>query len=878
MATASVVSKLDLATSTPSGAIVELIQNVFNETEELVDSEGCNILEEHLLFPEKLSICAYNLTALTKSLKKAGLDQDNAKLEQPFNAEFRNAFFFVFRKSYFYYNDIEGYLVSDAAKGDAYTEGWLRYKSKLIRSFDSPLLFGEEAGGVTVAQIYQPLRAYWEESKEEKNDLFDEVGVKKVQSVHMNFIELLIEDWLSSYDGKDRIRLISGGPGSGKSTFMKYLAAKMAQTDGWFPVFVPLQRIRGSGPLEYRIEQYFRLENGDSFGSQISPLMGFGNMAGRWLIIFDGLDELAKDGLGAENAAQEFASSLAEWLGRLPNSVQINFVVSGRAPAMQDARRRLSLLGKGTFFVQDMAPFNPADVTLPSGIAIKAPDDLQKLDQRGDFWKRYAVVKRINIEVPEALRAKELSDLTKEPLLCHLLILSGYATKDWLVAANNRNTIYAAIFQKIWQRESSKSARSNLLKIGEDCFDALMQCLGLASWQGNGRTGNESVFKNLRSNFLRGDHLEKSESYGLGSLSNIAILFYTKIDETEGRGFEFLHKSFGEYLASRALVTIFVRLLTQLNNKETDLRIQDVLARWFAVASLSRMSRDVYVFVRNEFRLKTTDWHFPRKLMEEAIKLMDRVILEGFPLGDVGAETSFRALSIRQNNAQTNLLAMISACGNVAYPDDLYRKPGDGGWEAGPIKIKNLNGAGLNQVLGRGVASAIQISGNARTRRRLRPLATDIVPLLLDRLSIEGAFVSWFPFAGVSMRFARINRSHFIGVDFNMVDLCQTDLTSINFVQCTLTDVKMSEARISDASFEDCNLSSLDLRKSEITQIAVRESRIDRVLTTIDLPSDCGLSEKNKLHLKNIRESVTGDEGEDSFLNSKGLFTIDLFR
>lgn len=158
-----------------------------------------------------------------------------------------------------------------------------------------------------------------------------------------------------------------------------------------------------------------------------------------WLIIFDGLDELAKEGPGSESAAQDFASALADWRGRT-GSIAVRFIVLGRAPSMQEARRRLGLHGKGTLFVADMVPIRKQEKTgTGRELICEDPKQVMPLDQRVEFWRRWASAKGLSLEPPEAMKVEALADLTKEPLLAYLLIFSGYAGERWHEAAQNRN-------------------------------------------------------------------------------------------------------------------------------------------------------------------------------------------------------------------------------------------------------------------------------------------------------------------------------------------------------------------------------------------------------------------------------------------------------
>jgi hypothetical protein len=92
---------------------------------------------------------------------------------------------------------------------------------------------------------------------------------------------------------------------------------------------------------------------------------------------------------------------------------------------MEVARKRLGLDGQGTLYVADMTPFPKEETTNNGEMVIYDPDKIAKLDQRSEFWVKWAAAKGGSPDAPEAMTTHALSDLTKEPLLAYLLIFSG---------------------------------------------------------------------------------------------------------------------------------------------------------------------------------------------------------------------------------------------------------------------------------------------------------------------------------------------------------------------------------------------------------------------------------------------------------------------
>ncbi|MCK4258966.1 MAG: hypothetical protein KAX49_08310 [Halanaerobiales bacterium] len=53
-------------------------------------------------------------------------------------------------------------------------------------------------------------------------------------------LEKELENWLESSDKKDNLRIISGGPGYGKTSFLKMFAVKQIEKANRKVLFIPL--------------------------------------------------------------------------------------------------------------------------------------------------------------------------------------------------------------------------------------------------------------------------------------------------------------------------------------------------------------------------------------------------------------------------------------------------------------------------------------------------------------------------------------------------------------------------------------------------------------------------------------------------------------
>src|SRR5690606_31034781 len=137
---------------------------------------------------------------------------------------------------------------------------------------------------------------------------------KNIESKSEIIVELESEilEWLNQEDRQDTIRLINGGPGSGKSSFLRIISTKIALETPLKVIFLPLHLISFNKSLDESINNYLSTIAGISFNELFE-------LNEKIVLIFDGLDELASQGEAGENVARDFSNELQRTL-RLHNS------------------------------------------------------------------------------------------------------------------------------------------------------------------------------------------------------------------------------------------------------------------------------------------------------------------------------------------------------------------------------------------------------------------------------------------------------------------------------------------------------------------------------------------------------------------------------
>jgi hypothetical protein len=178
-------------------------------------------------------------------------------------------------------------------------QAWRVYAARLDRQVDEPM-FGESFG---LRQVYVPLRAFYvdEPSRSEGRSAGIEKAEREKERRVAVWLEQEIDAWIAAADKKDSYRVLSGGPGSGKSSFLRMYAARAAREGRIRVLFIPLHQLNVAGSLATAVGDYVRLAEALP-ANPLDPDSG----EERLLLLLDGLDELAMQGrIGAE-AARDF--------------------------------------------------------------------------------------------------------------------------------------------------------------------------------------------------------------------------------------------------------------------------------------------------------------------------------------------------------------------------------------------------------------------------------------------------------------------------------------------------------------------------------------------------------------------------------------------
>ncbi|MEB3310388.1 MAG: ATP-binding protein [Snowella sp.] len=498
------------------------------------------------------------------------------------------------------YQPIEWRIKQLNEKAGETEKAWFNYGSWLQEQVNEKL-FGVE--DFSLRQIYIPLRAYVVREKENQPKHQEKQYERVVMDLHS-----AIRDWLQQEDKRDGLRIICGGPGCGKSSFTKMLAAELAER-GDRVLLIPLHEIDPTQPLENALDQYikkFRITPPNPLKSEHSQ--------NRLLLIFDGLDELAMQGKLATEVARDFLEKVKNDLrGWNQTSLTIQVLISGRELVVQHLGE-----AKDSPQILHLLPYwlSEEDLEKDNYVDEKA---LLEIDQRQNWWRRYGELKQKNYQsLPKELAQIEtLQEITAQPLLNYLVALSYDAGELDFSQNVTLNQIYKDLLHRVYKREWAEIQHPTLkhkdVQITEEQFMQAMAEIAVACWHGNGRTTTVAEIEAHCQHSGIGSVLEVFKTSGSKGVTQLLTAFYFRQQGVQGteRTFEFTHKSFREYLTVQRIITEIEAIEEELgrhrSNPGRGWTEQECLRRWAVLCGAEAMDYYLFDWLLGEMQLRPVE-------------------------------------------------------------------------------------------------------------------------------------------------------------------------------------------------------------------------------------------------------------------------------
>ena len=535
--------------------------------------------------------------------------------------------------------------------------GWLHYRAWLQKQIDEPIFWET----FSLKQIYVPLRGFYEEEEIKATPDTDYHREPSCKRIVIKLQEQL-ETWLEAAKSDDAIRLLTGGPGSGKSSFCKVFAAQQARLEKQV-LYIPLHRLSFSTDLVTAVKTFVQ-HDGFLPENPLEP----SDQDLRLLIIFDGLDELSMQGKIAQEVAHNFINEVREQVKSFnQNKTRLQVLISGRDVVVQSNKNNF----KKPQQIITILPYWVGNSDNFSDV-----DNLLKVDQRHQWWQQYGQAKGKNYaQLPPELSGENLQEITAQPLLNYLIALTFERGEVQFSQETNLNNIYENLLKAVYERGYEKNSPGHraIEGITEKDFVLILMEIALSCWHGNGRTttvieikehcennGLKNLLKNFQDSF-------KSDSQG--SITRLLTAFYFR-ESGDLRGsektFEFTHKSFGEYLTARRIVDrvkqIHKKLQDSENDYDNDYDPRQALIAWATLCGPTAIDEYLFSFVVNQMQLQSPDE--VKQWQKTLGHLIEYLLVKGMPMEKTNCR-NFQEEMRQARNAEEALLAVFNACGRV---------------------------------------------------------------------------------------------------------------------------------------------------------------------------------------------------------------------
>uniref|UniRef100_UPI004056DEA0 pentapeptide repeat-containing protein n=1 Tax=Candidatus Electronema sp. TaxID=2698783 RepID=UPI004056DEA0 len=549
------------------------------------------------------------------------------------------------------YAELINYFDRPFTKATEEVRSWQLYAHWLQRQVSDRMF--EEAFGVE--KVYVPLRAYYEE-KERDDESSPELAPQRDKAKRIVVdLESEFRSWLDNFAAGSAVRFISGGPGSGKSTFAKIFAAKIAEENKIPCLYIPLHRFNATDDLITAMESHIR-NNPFLNGNPLDAKTGKDSL----LIIFDGLDELALQGKAASETANSFVDEVLRCINEGNNyGKHRQVIITGRTIAVQSVETKLRKHGQ----IIHVLPYFVAERERQQ---YHDPNKRLAEDQRQTWWQKYGkAAGKGYAGLPDDLAQQHLAEITAQPLLNYLVALSYDRKTITFSDETTLNQIYADLIKAVYCRQYEGGGRVSACAGGldEKDFVRVLEEIALAVWHGDGRTATVASIeaKCKESGIER--YLEQFQEGAKAGVTRLLTAFYFRQSDRRQDGdptFEFTHKSFGEYLTARRIVHLLLDIQDELQrNKRNPGKGWDekeALKRWTATCAVTEMHYYLLGFINNEFRAMKQEELLALQAMVRG--LLSYTINQGLPFPDEFKGEGFKEHLCLAMNAEKALLVV----------------------------------------------------------------------------------------------------------------------------------------------------------------------------------------------------------------------------
>ena len=717
------------------------------------------------------------------------------------------------------YQSLHDYLNTPFDNAVAKEECWITY-AETLNNIVSKSVFDENYG---LKDIYMPLNAYYTK----KSDNSKQKHEPEIKEHYVHELEPLINDWLDNATGEDAYRIISGEPGSGKSTFAKMFSAKRIKDTQL--VYVPLDELDVHEGFKTAFENYLRDEDlPDDLLTNDRKL----------LIILDGLDELTEQGKAVARTAYDFVNRVMRDMGKINSkSMRIWVLFTGRVPAVQETE---GLFADHPEQILHLLPYYTRNADSPHFQEnFVDPNNLLKHDYRKDWWEGYTRASGKPADIPSDLLSDSMDDLTSSPLLLHLVAL--YYAESGSVP-ENKASLYTELLEGVFNRaprgmkKTNRPPLHNRFDSVTDYMDVLSD-VAVAMWHNTGRKVSLADARKYCEDNGRVTLLEKLSDTAKSDdgLTNLFMMFYGRKIKHAGDNemFEFTHKSFGEFLVARRIVDELASIAEGLLINSEHFRTEDALDAWVKICGHTTLDMAIAEFIRDQVALiankeKAAEW---QKII---CRLIDHVVKDGMPFIKYRPAT-FKEEQRVARNSEIALLVMHSACAWVTEDVVAIEWEDEG---AASEWFKWLQCGEWTKII--------------------------VVNRHLNHLNLKKCLLDFNNFEGATFTGTHFGMPHKDYIHFYMTSMLEADLSNVDFCGSTLGYTKLDRAIFNNAILDNSSFYSSFMEYTDLNNAkhynakfintSFRDSKLPKAMADsiklYKIPYGGNIINKNNTHMK----------------------------
>lgn len=732
--------------------------------------------------------------------------------------------------------------LDDYGLNKVYVE-YKEYKNDKLREFSEPI-FNEEFNLFDIF-VLPDHTSY--EYKGEFRDLAA-AGIQFQSKRELK--EILITDiFLNEADllhEKEPI-FVHGNPGVGKSTFSKYLFYIFAENKpDIITIHIDLKRFQFATDFKSAVKQEIE---------EVLPSFKLIHLKKvNFQFILDGFDELH---LISDGRMDDFLISLMEFHREYKN---VGLALTGRTIVFQEYSK---LIPKGALVVE-IKHFSPSMITA----WVEKWSNLKNYNKELsiEIIKMNNKIDRDSLNYDDAGQVEynatkvEEDHLVSLPLFLYLICTMLYEDEDLDIEELNQLSKWQ-FYKKLmdWTCATSKFNNS---------FNPFQKHLNLASLSKYKREFNKNISLSMyQSNkfYITTQDIEKRElippdlksSYtgGKDLISSFIVLNYMKVNndnDVNEMAFEFVHKSFYEYLASESLVDTLLDLATDEEQTNqliakfyigfSGFKLSNDMLQSFLIPMLGSIDRIKLGLIFKNLNFIYNEYVFKHNFINENNITFLEKYFSVFP------EKQSIKLTL-ESNVLFSILKLLPPIAELAN-----------------IKFK-INFSNLSSQL----REIVQFSQDGFTPEELKFNSVDLQGSDIEYVDLYKLELIGSNLSNSNFKYSDLSFSNFYNARLSNVDIKYSNFEGANFDSGDLNFSRISEVNMIDTSFVESNLENVIVYGSNFINTAFDRSKIcNSEFFQCDL-SDAVLDQSYIISTKMSHVNLSGASIQDSVFNNSDM-------